>query len=190
MILIVGLGNPGSDYENTRHNAGRNAAILFAKKYKMPAFEYDKKSNALLSYDKIEKTPVTIALPETYMNKSGQAVAKLTRIKKDMKDLIVMHDDLDIPVSSAKMTYGRNSGGHKGVESIMRAIKTKNFVRIRIGVAPKKKPTHKKILDFIVGNYSPKEKEALKKLQRKINLALETTITNGYPQAMNEFNKQ
>ena len=107
--LILGLGNPGQEYENTRHNSGRMAAEYFAKKMGFSDFEYDKKSNSLIS----KSAQITVALPETFMNKSGQAAAKLIRPKKEMKELIVIHDDLDLLLGRFKISYGKSSGGHQ-----------------------------------------------------------------------------
>ncbi|MDO8522787.1 MAG: aminoacyl-tRNA hydrolase, partial [bacterium] len=93
--LILGLGNPGSEYENTRHNSGRNAAMYFAKKNDFGDFEQNKKSNSLVSEGKVGKSKITVALPETFMNKSGNAAGKLFKAKKENYDLVVIHDDLD-----------------------------------------------------------------------------------------------
>jgi len=182
--LILGLGNPGKEYENTRHSAGRAAAEYFAKKQGYFAFEYDKKSNSLISKNR----EVLVALPETFMNKSGSAAVKLIRPKKDMRDLIVIHDDLDILLGRFKISYGKSSGGHKGVESVMRALKTKNFVRVRIGVSPKKKPGQKEVIKFIVGKFKPAELEVFKKVIKKISEALEVMATDSLDRAMSEFN--
>ena len=183
MITIIGLGNPGKEYAGTRHNSGRDTALYFAKKSAQdePADWYlNKKANALTSEFKVGKEKVFMALPETFMNKSGGAVVKLVRTKKENKNLIVIHDDLDMPVGRVKISYGKNSGGHKGVESVMRAIKTKNFVRIRIGICPVsgRKPDQKKLLNFIVGKFSPTEQQIIKKFQKHIAEALEVMITN------------
>src|SRR3990167_1334367 len=111
--LILGLGNPGKEYENTRHNAGRMAAEYFAKSREFsakggPAFgwEHDKKSNALIS----KNSRVIVALPETFMNKSGSAAVKLIKLKKELKDLVVIHDDIDLPLGRFKISYGKSSG--------------------------------------------------------------------------------
>jgi len=182
--LILGLGNPGKEYEGTRHNCGRDAAVYFAKKQNFPEFKHDKKSNSLISKNKL-----LIALPETFMNKSGAAALKLIKPKKDLKDLVVLHDDLDLPLGRFKISYGKNSGGHKGVESIMRALKTKNFVRVRIGISPKRKPDHKEIMKFIIGKFRLSEIEVLKKVFKKISEALEVMASDSVEKAMSEFNK-
>ncbi|KKT41003.1 MAG: Peptidyl-tRNA hydrolase [Candidatus Giovannonibacteria bacterium GW2011_GWA2_44_13b] len=186
--LILGLGNPGKEYEGTRHNSGRDAAMYFAKKLDFDDFETDKKSNALVSSNKIGKSSIIVALPETFMNKSGSAAVKLFRTKKENPDLVVLHDDLDIELGRFKISYGKNSGGHKGVESVMRGLKTKNFVRIRIGISPKKKPNHKDMLNFIVGKFKPAEQEIIKKVFKKISEALECMATDSLDKAMSEFN--
>ena len=183
--LVLGLGNPGKEYESTRHSAGRAAAEYFAKKQDCSAFEYDKKSNSLIS----KNSKVLIALPETFMNKSGQAAIKLIRPKKELKELVVIHDDLDLPLGRFKISYGKSSGGHKGIESVMRALKTKNFVRIRIGVSPKRKPPQKDVIKFIVGKFKPAELEVFKKVIKKISEALEVMATDSLERAMSEFNK-
>lgn len=182
--LILGLGNPGAEYENTRHNAGRIAARYFAEKKDYPELKYDKKSNSLVS--KSDRT--TIALPETFMNKSGQAAARLIRPKKELKELVVIHDDLDVPLGRFKISYGKGAGGHKGVESVIRALKTKNFVRVRIGVSPKRKPNQREVMKFIVGKFKPAELAIFKKINKRVSDALEAMINNALEKTMSQFN--
>jgi PTH1 family peptidyl-tRNA hydrolase len=182
-VVIFGLGNPGKEYENTRHNAGRMAVEYFAKKNDLPEFKFDKKSNSLIS----KNSKVLITLPETFMNKSGFSAAKLVKPRKELKDLIVIHDDLDLPLGKIKISYGKNSGGHKGVESVMRALKTKNFWRIRIGViSGKKKPTD--ILKFIIGKFKPAEEKEFKKVLKKVSEAINAMLEHSPERAMSEFN--
>ena len=185
MKVILGLGNPGKEYENTRNNAGRIAAEYFSSENDL-AFEFDKKSNSFVAEGKIGKNKITIALPETFMNKSGMAAAKLVKPRKELKDLIVIHDDLDLPLGKIKISYGKNSGGHKGVESIMRALKTKKFVRIRVGISGKKKPPN--TLKFIIGKFKPDEQKILKKVCKKISEALNILITESLDKAMSICN--
>lgn len=192
-VVIFGLGNPGKEYENTRHNAGRTAAEYFVKKNDLREFLLDKKSNSLVS-----KNPkVLVALPETFMNKSGNAVVKLIKPRKpysakaakskELKDLIVIHDDLDLPLGKIKISYGKNSGGHKGVESIMRTLKTKNFIRIRVGViSGRNKPSD--ILKFIVGKFKPAEEKEFKKVLKKVADAIAIILEHSPERAMSEFN--
>ena len=132
MYIIVGLGNPGEEYESTRHNVGRFIASFFAKQYELPDFSYDKKFLGLVSKGEIEygkgkskvEEKVTVILPETFMNKSGKSLAELITSEKKAEHLIVVQDDLDLPFGVVKMVFNRGMGGHKGLESIKRAIKT------------------------------------------------------------------
>jgi PTH1 family peptidyl-tRNA hydrolase len=186
--LILGLGNPGGEYDNTRHNTGRDAVRYFAKKFEFEDFKANKKSTSQVAEGKIGKSKIIVALPETFMNKSGVSAAKLFKTKKENKDLVVIHDDLDIPLGRIKISYGKNSGGHKGVESVMRALKTKNFVRIRIGVSPKNKPDSKVVNNFIVGKFKPAESDLIKKTFKKIADALECMAIDSLDKAMSKFN--
>ena len=168
MFILIGLGNPGKEYEGTRHNAGREAAVYFAKKEKLGEFEEDKNLQALVLLSKLKKEKILMILPETFMNNSGKTVKALFDKKilkktknKEIKNFALLHDDLDIPLGKFKISFGKNSAGHKGVESVIRALKTKKFIRIRIGISPERKPDSKKILNFIIGRFSAKEKEIL-----------------------------
>ncbi|MBI2047897.1 MAG: aminoacyl-tRNA hydrolase [Parcubacteria group bacterium] len=192
--IIVGLGNPGEEYKNTRHNSGRNAVLYFWKKQNFPEWEKNKKLNALVSEGKIKKEKVMLVLPETFMNKSGTSVAPLVKNKKQAERLVVVHDDLDLPLGSLKIVFNRGSGGHKGVESVKRAVKTEGFVRVRIGVSPAtakgkaKKPDNKYVNDFIVDDFRPKELELIKKIIKRVADILETVAAEGKERAMNTFN--
>jgi PTH1 family peptidyl-tRNA hydrolase len=130
------------------------------------------------------------------MNKSGLSLKPIIVSKKKAENLIVIYDDLDMPLGKIKISFGRGSGGHKGVESIARSIKTKEFIRIRVGIAPatpsgkiKKPKGEEKIIDFILGGFKKKETEMLKKVFKKVNEALEVIIKEGRQKAMNEFNR-
>ena len=173
-LVIVGLGNPGKEYEKTRHNAGRSAVELVAKNNDFDEFVFNKTSNALVAKGAIEGENATLVLPETMMNLSGKAIAAFVKSPKAAKSLLVIHDDLDLPVGVLKMVFGRGSGGHKGVESVMRAIKTKDFARIRIGVAPagkknqaKKLKDEEKVIKLVIGKWKPAEEAAVKKVLKK-----------------------
>ena len=194
MHYIVGLGNPGEEYKLSRHNAGRIIVDDFRKNEKLDDFEINKKINALVSEGKVAKEKTMLILPETFMNKSGLSLKNLITSKKKAESLIVVHDDVDLPLGRAKISFSSGSGGHKGVESIMRAIKTKDFARIRVGVSPTtpsgkiKRIESKKMGDFILGNFSPKEQAIIKKESKKITSALEAMIGEGREKAMNFLN--
>jgi PTH1 family peptidyl-tRNA hydrolase len=192
MYVIVGLGNPGAEYEKTRHNTGRIVLSRFIKGYCDEEFALSKKLKALTTGGSIKKEKVTVVFPETFMNKSGTSVAPLVTSKKKAEKLIVVYDDLDLPLGRIRISYDRGSGGHKGLESIIRAVKTTAFVRIRIGVSPStpsgklKKPTD--IDTFILGAFSPKETEVLKKVSKEVSEAIETIVNDGKDVAMTAFN--
>ena len=179
----MGLGNPGKDYENTRHNAGRMATQTIARINKFSKWENDKKRTALKAGGFIAKEKVTALLPETYMNKSGKSALGLKP-----KTFIIIHDDLDLTMGRFKITFGRNSGGHKGLESVMRALKTKDFIRIRVGISPKKKPPADKISDFILKKFTPNELLMLKKVFKNISKAVEVMIGENLQKAMSLYN--
>ncbi|MEK7599308.1 MAG: aminoacyl-tRNA hydrolase [Patescibacteria group bacterium] len=167
MKIIIGLGNPGKEYHQTRHNAGRMAAQYFARKNDFPEFEFSKKYQSLIADKKIKDEKFLLLLPETFMNHSSKAVKGLPP-----KNLTIIHDDIDLPLGKLKISFGRGSGGHKGVESIIRTLKTKDFWRIRIGVAPKKKPPQKEIPKFLLSDFKPSELKELQKIFKKIEVAL------------------
>ena len=133
---IVGLGNPGAEYEGTRHNTGRIAVDTFAKKVGVKEWKDDKKANAEIAKIKVGKNTALLMKPNTFMNKSGNAVGKFIKSKKAAETLVVIHDDMDIPFGKIKLSFNKSSGGHRGVESIMRAVKTEGFIRMRIGISP------------------------------------------------------
>ncbi|MDO8623888.1 MAG: aminoacyl-tRNA hydrolase [bacterium] len=194
-LVIVGLGNPGKEYEKTRHNAGRNAVMLLAKKEGFPDFVFNKKVNALIAEGKVGKEKVVLALPETFMNNSGKAVAALVKSVKAAKQLLVIHDDLDLPIGALKMVFARGSGGHKGVESIMRAIKTENFVRLRIGISgqgkknqAKKVEGEEKVLKHVIGKWKPSEESLAKKTLHHAAEAARVWVTLGLEKAQQEAN--
>ena len=189
-IVIVGLGNPGKEYEKTRHNAGRNAVELLAKQNDFDEFVFNKTSNALVSKGSIEKENATLVLPETMMNLSGKTVSTFIKSPKAAKNLLVIHDDLDLPLGTIKMVFARGSGGHKGVESVMRAIKTKEFARIRIGIsaAGKKNQTKKvsgeeKVIKLVIGKWKPGEEASVKKVLKKAAEAARLFATSGIDSA-------
>ena len=173
-LVIVGLGNPGKEYERTRHNPGRSAVELIAKQEGAGDFVFNKTSNALVAKGEVGGENATLVLPETMMNLSGKAVAAYVKSVKAAKSLLVIHDDLDLPLGTVKMVFGRGSGGHKGVESIMRAVKTKDFARIRIGISAagkknqaKKVSGEEKVIKHVIGKFKPAEESALKKALKK-----------------------
>jgi PTH1 family peptidyl-tRNA hydrolase len=193
--IIVGLGNPGDEYASTRHNTGRMAVEFFAKDKGFNGWHSDKKSKSTVSTGMLEKIAVALLLPDTFMNKSGTAVAKLVKTPKAAERLVVVYDDLDLPLGTMKLSFDRGSGGHKGLESVMRAVKTKKFTRIRIGVSPTtsagnlRKPEGKKVVNsFILTKFTTAQMEELRRIFKRVAAALETIVIHGHERAMNEFN--
>ncbi len=192
MIVIAGLGNPGEEYANTRHNTGRIVVSSFLKKNDFDLPILSKKHKALISQGKIGKEKVLVIFPETFMNKSGASLSTAVGSIKGAHSLIVVYDDLDLAFGSIKVSYNRGSGGHRGLESIIKSLKTTEFVRIRVGISPStpsgkiKKPNN--VDKFIIGNFSPKETEALKKISKKVSEAIVSIILEGRERAMSEFN--
>jgi len=200
MFYIVGLGNPEVEYDGTRHNIGREIAEKFAKKFDFGDFEFDKKSNSLVSVGEIKissrkKEPVTVILPQTFMNKSGNSLKKFITSAKKAKSLIVIQDDIDMVIGKGKIVFGKNSGGHRGIDSIKRAVKTKEYIRVKIGISPstptgkiKKPKGEEKVIKHVLGKFSPKEQPIIKKQIKKTVETLEKIVTEGYMKAMNGFN--
>lgn len=195
MYTIVGLGNPGDEYTLTRHNMGRIILEHFAEKNDFSEWKDDMKLKALVSKGEIGKSKVALVEPETFMNKSGLSVKPLITNKKKAEKLIVIYDDLDLPLGSFKISFNKGTGGHKGLESIVKQIKTKEFIRIRMGICQitptgkmKKPKGEKKVLDLIMKDFKKPELDLIKKLSKKINEALIEIIENGRSVAMNKYN--
>jgi len=171
--MLVGLGNPGQEYVGSRHNVGR---------YLLNALEKD-----------LSGKPKILDL-NVYMNNSGGPIKKAVPSQKAAGRLVVVHDDLDLPFGSVKLSFGSGSGGHRGVESIIKALKTRDFVRVRVGVSPTtpggkiKKPDAKKVIDFVLGQFKPGEREKLKKVKKTVKEALELILTDGLAAAMTATN--
>jgi len=136
MYTIVGLGNPGEKYEATRHNIGRDAVEAFRKKHNFPAWEENKKTHSLVSEGLFKRHSIMLLLPETYMNDSGMSVVRYVKKKKEISNMLVLHDELDVGLGRFKISLNKSAGGHKGILSITEHIKTQEFARLRIGIAP------------------------------------------------------
>jgi len=185
MKIIVGLGNPGKKFEKTRHNLGFMVLDKFSRKNKFPKFKMQKEFLAEISEKKIEKEKIILAKPQTFMNNSGKSVKILTRtFNLEPKNLFVIHDDLDIPLGKIKISFGRGSAGHRGVQSIIDEIGTRDFVRFRIGIG---RANNRK--DFVLQKFSKKEKKVLKEVIELTCQAIKIAIKEGIEKAMNEFNK-
>ncbi len=174
--LIVGLGNPGKESENTRHNTGFLFVDELSRQWKTKEFINEKKL-----FSEITKTKILLAKPQTFMNKSGEAVLALSKFYKiKPENILVIHDDIDILWSNFKFSFGRSSAGHKGIESIIKALKTKNFWRLRIGIQPVRqaqgRPSTKKRISadkIILKKFTPAELKTLNQTMKKAISELE-----------------
>ena len=186
MRLIIGIGNPGEEYENTRHNVGFEIVDMIARKDEAK-FSFEKKFNAEVAKAKLNGKPVMLVKPHTFVNKSGEAVKKAKLFYKAKNgDIVVVHDDLDIEFGNLKMSLGKDSGGHRGVQSIIDHLKTNEFWRLRIGTANRKLKTarHQSTLkqkkesvgNFVLAKFTPAEQAELKKLIKKALERLAQTI--------------
>ena len=168
---IVGLGNPTAEYASTRHNVGKDFVESLAPK---------------LSSAKVVELNV-------YMNNSGPAIKKAVG---NAKNLIVVHDELDVPLGRVKISFGSSAGGHKGVQSIEKALKTRDYVRVRVGISPStssgrlRRPEGEKITGFVLGTFKASEQEKLKKARKMVGEALELILTEGKERAMTEINSK
>jgi peptidyl-tRNA hydrolase, PTH1 family len=190
--VIIGLGNPGPEYAKTRHNAGRMVVELLARKEGFDEFVLRKLAKSSVTEGMIDGEKTILVLPEVSMNLSGKVAPSFIKSVKAAKKLLVIRDDLDLPLGVIKMTgYGRGSGGHKGVESIMRALKTKDFVQMKIGISgatPKgklKKPgTEEKVITHVIGKFSPKEEPVLRKTLAQAAEAARLFVAEGLEKSM------
>jgi PTH1 family peptidyl-tRNA hydrolase len=197
MKIIVGLGNPGKKFEKTRHNLGFMVLDKFARKNKFPKFKTKKEFLATVSEKKIGKEKIILAKPQTFMNNSGLAVKRIleklrtSNIEHLTSNLWVIHDDLDISFGKIKISFGRGSAGHKGVQSIIDELKTKNFFRFRIGIKPKQNyiTLYSSIENFVLGKFNKDERKILKEIIEKACQAIEMAIKESVERAMSEFNK-
>jgi len=189
MILIVGLGNPGIKYKRTRHNIGFRVLDEFQRENNFPDFKFFKKFNALIFEGNIGRKKVILAKPQTFMNNSGQAVKNLTiHYSLPFINLIVVHDDIDLPLGKIRISKSRGSAGHKGIESIIKELRSKNFVRIRIGIRNQELRI-KNIEKFVLQKFTEEEEKIIKKIIKESCSALKIILSEGLEKAMNKFNK-
>ena len=171
--LIVGLGNPGNKYKRTRHNIGFRVIDELQKKEHFPNFKLDKKFNGLIS----KKNQTNLLKPQTYMNKSGLSVAKFCHYYNiDTENVIVIHDDADFKLGKVKIDKNRSSGGHKGVQSIIDHLSTKNFWRVRFGIGLE----DTKAGDIALEKFTSKERDLVSKLIQKTNKEIESGLRDGF----------
>ncbi|CCQ98195.1 peptidyl-tRNA hydrolase [[Clostridium] ultunense Esp] len=187
MKWIVGLGNPGEEYEKTRHNIGFQVVDLLAKEWSIPMRA--SKWQALIGEAKKEGERILLTKPLTYMNRSGDAVRKIMDwYKLSCDDLLVIYDDLDLPVGNLRLREKGSAGGHNGMKSIIQQLGTEQFKRIRVGIGHP--PAGASVPEYVL---SPFEKEEKEKVDAGIKLAAQAAnawLSLPFPQVMNRFNRK
>jgi PTH1 family peptidyl-tRNA hydrolase len=181
MKLIVGLGNPGEKYIGVRHNLGFEILDEVAKKFNLEDWSREEKFKSELI-----KTPeLILAKPQTYMNNSGMAVKLLANYYKIApEDIIIIHDELDLPLGKIKVRKGGAAAGHHGVESIIALLGTEQFIRVRLGIGPVVGIVEKFVLELFTSKEKPPVKHMIKQAIKAIDLLLE----KGLAKAQNQYN--
>ena len=193
MKLIVGLGNPGRGYANNRHNVGFICLNHFAR---TQGIQFDKKQGrARIGIGEVANSKVIVAKPQTYMNLSGQSVSLL--IKKfniNLSNLLVIYDDLDLPLGKIRIRQGGSSAGHKGIDSIITCLGSQDFARIRVGIG---RPTTTEgsaeiseadIITYVLSDFTPEEKQVITKVIPIVSKAIYCLFAEGLMAAMNKYN--
>ncbi len=188
MQLILGLGNPGTEYIRTRHNIGFRVLAEFAESHNFPEFKLEKKFKAELSTGDLNGKEVILAKPQTFMNLSGESArAILDFYKLSPADIVAVYDDVDLPFGAMRIRETGGSGGHNGVKNLITHLGTEEFARVRIGVGNElleKVPTD----HFVLTNFSATEEKALPKIQQQASAALTELVESNLESAMNKFN--
>jgi PTH1 family peptidyl-tRNA hydrolase len=184
-LLVVGLGNPGDEYRGSRHNLGAEVVELLAKRHGGRLRK--RKERALVDEVTIDGRRVALAIPLTYVNDSGHAVGALVRrFGVDPEQLVVVHDELDLPVAELKVKSGGGLAGHNGLRSIVAHLHTQDFQRVRIGVG---KPVSKERgADHVLNRFSKRERAEVDVSVEQAADAVETIVRDGVDAAMNRFN--
>ncbi|MEE8194756.1 MAG: aminoacyl-tRNA hydrolase [Dehalococcoidales bacterium] len=192
MKLIVGLGNPGRSYSHNRHNIGFACLNHFARGQGIPFSK--KQCRARTGTGEVDGGGVVLARPQTHMNLSGQSVSRLVKkFSLNLGELIVIHDDLDLPLGTIRIRQGGSSGGHKGVESIIAELGSRDFNRIRVGIG--RPPvdaapiSEADIISYVLGDFTPDEKQTLRLVIPEVSQAILCLLSEGLEAAMNKHNR-
>ena len=188
MYIIVGLGNPTREYENTRHNIGFDTIDAIAEKYDIAVLE--KKHKALIGKGFIDGQKVILAKPLTYMNLSGESVRELVDYYKieETQELIVIFDDISLDVGQLRIRKKGSAGGHNGVKNIIKQLGHDTFMRIKMGVG--EKPKGYDLADYVLGHFSEKERKIMDDSVEKAADAVKMMLFEGADAAMNVYNKK
>ncbi|MBM4433187.1 MAG: aminoacyl-tRNA hydrolase [Chloroflexi bacterium] len=190
MKLIVGLGNPGLRYADNRHNIGFICLNRFAK---MQGIRFDsKQGQARTGTGEINGKKIVLAKPQTFMNASGESVSRLVqKFKIEPVDLMVIHDDLDLPLGKIRIRRGGSSAGHKGIESIINELGSQGFIRVRIGIGRPNtacETDEADIIDYVLDDFGPDEKKIVIEVIPRVSEAILCLLNEGLTAAMNKYN--
>jgi PTH1 family peptidyl-tRNA hydrolase len=184
-LLIVGLGNPGKKYAGNRHNVGFHCLNRLAEAYQL-AFD-GKRDKAELALGRVAGRRAVLAKPQTYVNESGQAVGAIARFfKVEPGDVWVLYDDLDLPQGTIRLRPRGSSGGHRGIESIIEHLGTREFPRVRVGIG--RPPGKMEPKAYVLQDFDAAERERMEEVYERVVAAVETAIREGIKEAMNRFN--
>ena len=186
MKLIVGLGNPGSEYENTRHNTGFLTLDKLADKLNVSVSR--RAFNALTGKTDYKGEKIILMKPQTYMNNSGEAVGKAVRYYRldPAKDVIVVYDDLDLPVGKIRLREKGSAGGHNGIKSIIAHLGTNEFNRIRIGIGS---VSREDTIDYVLGNMGGEDRKLWQEAMETASDALRESLATSFQRVMNKYNR-
>ena len=185
MHLIIGLGNPGKSYANNRHNVGFRCINRLAKLHGISI--KPRQCQAQSGIGRIASKQVLLVKPKTFMNLSGKSVKSLVRrYKATLNDIVVIHDDLDLPLGKIRLYHNGGSGGHKGVESITDELDSRDFLRIRIGIG--RPPEDENQVDYVLSDFRPNEKPVVERAVDIVGQAILCLLTEGIEVTMNRFN--
>jgi PTH1 family peptidyl-tRNA hydrolase len=191
MKLIVGLGNPGRTYSSNRHNIGFTCLRYFARQV---GIRFDKKEDlARTGSGEVGGNKVVLARPQTFMNLSGRSVSRLVKkFSINHDDLIIIHDELDLPLGRIRIRQDSSSGGHKGVSSIINELGSQDFIRIRVGIGRPAsdipETSEADIVDYVLSDFTAEEKKTMAQVIPKVSEAIYCLLTEGLTAAMNKYN--
>ncbi|HCF56689.1 MAG TPA: aminoacyl-tRNA hydrolase [Myxococcales bacterium] len=187
MKLIVGLGNPGRRYGAPRHNVGFRIVDALASEARI-GFSVNK-FDAAYGQGTLEGQKIALLKPQTFMNLSGSSVAPAAQFYKvEPEDLIVVHDELDLPFGRLQLKRGGGTGGHRGLNSIVERLGSSDFIRVRVGIG--KPDSKERVVGHVLSGFGKDEASALEEVAKRAVDAVRTLLREGAPKAMTEFNKK
>ena len=186
-MLIVGLGNIGKEYEQTRHNVGFKCIDEIQKSWKGTDWKEEKKWQCLISEVQKNGEKVFLAKPITFMNNSGIAIEAVSKyFKIDPEKMVVIYDDIDLPFGTVRLRKKGGPGTHNGMKSVVTQLATENFPRIRIGIENRENPIE--IVDYVLGKWTKEEQKQLQEIVQQTPEICEEILKNSFESAMNKWN--